>query len=174
MSWRGAAPWLILFAVLAAVGSGVVGDLGGGGARLGPGARLDGVVTRVVDGDTVHVRIDGRDETVRYIGMDTPETVKPHVPVQCFGEAASAANRRLVAGASVELRLDAESRDRYGRLLAYVYRRRDGLFVNGALVRGGFARILTIPPNTGHAAELGGLARHARAARRGLWGACAA
>lgn len=166
---------MVLFAALAAVGVvSIGGGRGGAGSGMGPGARLDGVVTRVVDGDTVHVRLAGRDETVRYIGMDTPETVKPHTPVQCFGEAASAANRRLVSGAPVELRLDAESRDRYGRLLAYVYRRRDGLFVNAALVRDGFATILTIPPNVGHAAELSALQRRARSAHRGLWRACRA
>lgn len=166
-----------MFALLAAVGAGALDGVGGGGAgrdALHPGARLAGTVTRVVDGDTVHVRLGGRDETVRYIGMDTPETVKPHTPVQCFGEAASAANHRLVAGARVELRLDAEARDRYGRLLAYVYRRRDGLFVNAALVRGGFATILTIPPNVRHAADLRALQRDAQARRRGLWGACGA
>ena len=171
MSWRGASPWLVLFALLAAVGAGVF-DAGGGGA-LGPGARFAATVTRVVDGDTVHVRVGDRVETVRYIGMDTPETVKPNAPVQCFGKAASAANRRLVDGQRVRLRLDAEPRDRYGRLLAYVYRRRDGLFVNAALVRGGFATILTIAPNIAHAAELRALERGARARRRGLWGACA-
>jgi micrococcal nuclease len=174
VSWRRAIPWLVLFALLAAVGAGALDGLGDGDGRgpLHPGARLAGTVTRVVDGDTVHVRLGGRDETVRYIGMDTPETVKPHTPVQCFGEAASAANRRLVAGARVDLRLDAEARDRYGRVLAYVYRHRDGLFVNAALVRGGFATILTIPPNVSHAADLRGLQRDARARRRGLWGAC--
>jgi micrococcal nuclease len=106
--------------------------------------------------------------------MDTPETVKPNTPVQCFGKAASLANRRLVAGARVELRLDAEPRDRYGRLLAYVYRRGDGLFVNAALVRDGFATILAIPPNVSHAAELRALERRARAGRRGLWATCRA
>ncbi|HEV7460562.1 MAG TPA: thermonuclease family protein [Solirubrobacteraceae bacterium] len=171
MSWRRAAPWLVLFGLLAAVGAGVLDGLGGGGGP-GAGARIAAVVTRVVDGDTVRVRFGGRDEAVRYIGMDTPETVKPNAPVQCFGKAASAANHRLVGGARVELRLDAEPRDRYGRLLAYLYRRADGLFVNAELVRGGFARTLTIPPNIGHAAELGALERQARADRRGLWGAC--
>jgi len=175
VSWRRAAPWLVSFALLAAVGAGALDGLGGGGAGgARPGARMEAVVTRVVDGDTIHARVDGRDERVRYIGMDTPETVKPNTPVQCYGEAASAANRRLVAGARVELHLGAETRDRYGRLLAYVYRRRDGLFVNAALVRDGFARTLTIPPNDQHAGELGGLERRARAERRGLWAACAA
>jgi micrococcal nuclease len=175
VSWRRAAPWLVLFALLTAVGAGVLDGLGGGGGgAVRPGAGLSATVTRVVDGDTVHARVGGRDETVRYIGMDTPETVKPGVPVQCFGKAASAANRRLVDGQRVRLRLDAEPRDRYGRLLAYVYRRRDGLFVNAALVRDGFATTLTIAPNVSHARDLRALERRARARRRGLWGACAA
>ena len=155
-------------------GLGGGGGGGGGGGAVRPGAGLSATVTRVVDGDTVHARVGGRDETVRYIGMDTPETVKPGVPVQCFGKAASAANRRLVDGQRVRLRLDAEPRDRYGRLLAYVYRRRDGLFVNAALVRDGFATTLTIAPNISHARDLRALERRARARRRGLWGACAA
>jgi micrococcal nuclease len=173
VSWRRAAPWLVLFSLLAAVGAGVLDGGGGGGSAVRPGAGFSATVTRVVDGDTVRVRVGGREETVRYIGMDTPETVKPNTPVQCFGKAASAANRRLVDGQRVRLRLDAEPRDRYGRLLAYVYRRHDGLFVNAALVRDGFATILTIAPNVSHARDLRVLERRARARRRGLWGACA-
>jgi micrococcal nuclease len=123
----------------------------------------------VVDGDTVAVRIDGADQRVRYIGVDTPETVKPGTPVQCFGKAASAYNHRLVDGQSVRLHFDAERHDRYGRLLAYVYRARDGLFVNAALVRGGYATTLTIPPNTAHATQFATLERRARQRHRGLW-----
>jgi micrococcal nuclease len=174
MTWTRALPWLLVFALLAAIGTGLLDRRGGGrGAEpAAPGARLDAVVTRVVDGDTVKVRVHGRLETVRYIGMDTPETVKPRTPVQCYGKAASAANGRLVAGQPVTLRVGAEPRDRYGRLLAYVYRRRDGAFVNAALVRGGFARTLTIPPNTAHVQELSRLENAARSAGRGLWSAC--
>src|SRR3954447_9385723 len=142
---------------------------GGGGV---PGRSGEGVVTRVVDGDTVHVALAGRDETVRYIGIDTPESVKPGTPVQCFAHAASAANRRLIDGQRVRLRYDAEQRDRYGRLLAYVYRERDGAFVNAALVRDGYARTLTIPPNVRFAGRFATLARVARDDRRGLWRAC--
>ena len=144
--------------------------LGPGSGTQAPGGPA--VVTRVVDGDTVHVSVDGRDETVRYIGIDTPESVKPGTPVQCFAKAASAANERLIAGERVRLSLDAEPRDRYGRLLAYVYRMRDGAFVNAELVREGYARTLTIPPNVRYAARFAGLARRAREAQRGLWRAC--
>jgi len=94
--------------------------------------------------------------------------------VQCFGRAASAYNKRLLFGRSVRLVFDAERRDRYGRLLAYVYRRPDGLFVNAELVRRGFAQTLTIPPNVAHAAEFRALAGRARHDGRGLWAACGA
>jgi micrococcal nuclease len=133
---------------------------------------LTGTVTRVVDGDTIHVDLAGTDETVRYIGMDTPESVKPGTPVQCFAKKASAANARLVRGEDVRLRFDVERRDRYGRLLAYVYRARDGAFVNAELVRDGYARTLTIPPNVRYADRFATLQRTAREAHRGLWRAC--
>jgi micrococcal nuclease len=129
-------------------------------------------VLRVVDGDTIRVRLDGRTERVRYIGIDTPESVKPGTAVQCFAKRASAANAALVAGRSVRLVADVEQRDRYGRLLAYVYREPDGAFVNARLVRDGYARTLTIAPNVAHATELADLARAARRAHRGLWSAC--
>jgi micrococcal nuclease len=136
------------------------------------GASAVGRVTKVVDGDTIHVALRGRDEAVRYIGMDTPESKKPGTPVQCYALAASAANARLVAGRRVRLRFDVERRDRYGRLLAYVYRRPDGVFVNAELVRRGYARQLTIPPDVAHATLFGRLARSARRAARGLWANC--
>jgi micrococcal nuclease len=126
----------------------------------------------VVDGDTIRVVQDGREEPVRYIGVDTPETVKPGSPVECFGKAASRANERLVEGERVRLVEDLEARDRYGRRLAYVYRVSDGLFVNAELVRRGFATPLAVPPNVAHADEFAELAARARRNRRGLWSAC--
>ena len=176
MTWRRAAPWLLAFAVLAAIaGRGLWGqrpEAHFDGGDIGRGARLAARVARVVDGDTVRVSLGHRSETVRYIGVDTPETRRPGTPIECFGRAATAYNRRLVDGQAVVLRTDAEPRDRYGRLLAYVYRRRDGLFVNAALVRAGFATILTIPPNVTHAAELRRLESQARRSGAGLWSAC--
>jgi micrococcal nuclease len=124
-------------------------------------------VERVVDGDTVIVRLDGRRERVRYIGVDTPESVKPGMHVRCFGKSAARFNRRLVEGREVRLEFDSERRDRYGRLLAYVYR--GDLFVNAELVRRGYGKPLEIAPNLAHAAELRRLAAAARSARRGLW-----
>jgi micrococcal nuclease len=135
-------------------------------------------VTHVVDGDTIDVRLPGGgEETVRYIGIDTPETVKPDAPEQCGGPKAHTVNERLVGGRAVTLRFDTEQRDVYRRLLAYVYlpnAGRDGrpLFVNGELARRGLARTLTIPPNDSFAELFARLAGRAGAAGRGLWGAC--
>jgi micrococcal nuclease len=171
MSWRGLLPWLIVVVVAGVAGRSV---LGGEHGDVGdPGSTVDASVVRVVDGDTIRVRMpNGAEERVRYIGVDTPESVKPGTPVQCFAEAASSLNRRLVEGRTVRLVADVEARDRYGRLLAYVYRRPDGLFVNAELARRGYARPLTIPPDVRFAERFQALADAARRARRGLWAAC--
>ena len=162
---RTAIPWAVFAVALAAL---VIGR-GHDGSQ--PAHSLRGQVLRVVDGDTIKVRLDGgRTERVRYIGIDTPESVKPNTPVQCFAKKASHFNTSLVSGRAVTLRTDAEERDRYGRLLAYVYA--GGRFVNRELVARGFARTLTIPPNVAHADEFAGLARRAREAGMGLWKAC--
>src|SRR3954449_3648347 len=152
---------LLVLASLVALGGNALRPFGGG-AGGSEAARVE----RVVDGDTV-VLAGG--ERVRYIGVDTPESVKPGTPVQCFAKAASHFNARLVAGQRVRLRFDAERQDRYGRTLAYVYREADGLFVNAELVRRGYATTLTIPPNVAHADDFRQLARGARRAGRGLW-----
>jgi micrococcal nuclease len=128
------------------------------------------LVTRVVDGDTIEARIGDEVEDVRYIGVDTPETVRPGEPVQCFGPRASAFNHRLVEGRRVRLVFGVERRDAYGRLLAYVYLGRR--FVNAMLVRRGLARSLTIPPNDRFASMLRRLELRAARAGRGLWDAC--
>ncbi|HEX3042017.1 MAG TPA: thermonuclease family protein [Solirubrobacterales bacterium] len=127
-------------------------------------------VTRVVDGDTIEVDLDGHEEDVRYIGVDTPETVKPDTPVQCFGPQASRFNHGLVEHRRVRLLFGVERRDVYGRLLAYVYL--GDRFVNATLVRRGLARTLTIPPNDRFAGRLKRLEMAAARAGRGLWGAC--
>lgn len=141
-----------------------------GGAETGP-ASAQAFVVRVVDGDTIEAQIDDRVEDVRYIGVDTPETVKPDTPVQCFGPQASAFNHRLVEQRQVRLVFGVERRDIYGRLLAYVYLGRR--FVNADLVRRGLARSLTIPPNDRFAPLFRRLELRAARAGRGLWGACA-
>jgi micrococcal nuclease len=163
----------LLLVLAAAAGARSSGPFGGGHSGSGSaGAAGEGRVVRVVDGDTIHVLVGGRREKVRYIGVDTPETHHPAKPVQCFGREASAFNARLVARERVRLVRDIEQRDRFGRLLAYVYRARDGLFVNAELARAGYARPLAIAPDVRHAARLRALARAARQAGRGLWSAC--
>jgi micrococcal nuclease len=169
---RRSLPWVLLVVLAAAYGYGRSGGNSDGPAAAAPGAAQIGHVVRVVDGDTVRVRLAGGTERVRLIGIDTPETVKPDTPVQCYGRAASAEAHRLLDGRDVRLVADVESRDRYGRLLAYVYRRPDMLFVNAELARRGFARQLTVPPNVRHADEFRRLVAEARAAGRGLWRAC--
>ena len=131
----------------------------------------DAVVRHVIDGDTIELS-DGR--LVRYIGLDTPELrrrvgdgwVEDPEP---FGREAKEANRRLVEGRSLRLEYDAQTHDRYGRWLAYVFV--DGRMVNAALLEDGYAQLLTIPPNVKYAQQLRRAAREAREARRGLWGA---
>jgi micrococcal nuclease len=136
----------------------------------GEPASVDALVVRVVDGDTIEARIGDQVEDVRYIGVDTPETVKPGAPVQCFGPRASVFNHRLVEGRRVRLVFGAERRDHYGRLLAYIYLGRR--FVNAELVRQGLARSLTIPPNDRFAPLFRRLELGAARAGRGLWGSC--
>jgi micrococcal nuclease len=137
-----------------------------------PGAPSEAVVERVIDGDTIVVAAGGREERVRLLGIDTPETVDPDEPVGCFGPQSSAYAHRLLEGRRVRLEYDQEERDRYGRLLAYVYLDGGRVFANARLVAGGYARTLVFPPNTRHAATLERLERRAAVAGRGLWGAC--
>ena len=142
---------------------------GGGAASEDPSI---GVVGRVVDGDTIRVHI-GREETVRLIGIDTPESVDPRSPVECFGQEASAHLKELLpVGTRVRLVRDVEARDRFDRLLAYVYRAEDDLFVNRQMALDGYADVLTFPPNVAHVADFIDAVREAREAGRGLWGAC--
>jgi micrococcal nuclease len=151
------------------------GDDAGSGADAGPelgAGPAEGVrvpVTEVVDGDTVRVRYGGGEESVRYIGVDTPE-VDPSIGVECFGEQASRFNERLVDGETVRLDFDAERRDHYGRLLAYVHV--GEVFVNAELLREGYATTLTIPPNDSFADRFARLEQEAGNDGRGLWGAC--
>lgn len=149
----------------------------------GPGApgsaedavEANAVVERIVDGDTLVVVVDGAEERVRLIGMNTPESVDRRRPVMCFGKEASAHLDELVpAGTPVRLERDVEVRDRYDRLLAYLYRASDGLFVNLAMVTDGYAQQYTFPPNVAHTAAFGRAEREARADGTGLWSACEA
>ncbi|MFH1753349.1 MAG: thermonuclease family protein [Candidatus Omnitrophota bacterium] len=121
-------------------------------------------VKKAVDGDTILL---ANGERVRYIGIDTPETKHPRKPVERFGKEAYEYNKRLVEGKWVRLEFDIEKRDRYGRLLAYVYQ--DDTFVNAQLVKEGYARVYTFPPNIKHQELFIGLQREAREDNLGLW-----
>ena len=171
MVWR---KGVALGAVLAASGALLLLVL----PALAHGATLSGEVTRVVDGDTVKVRSRGFETTVRLIGIDTPETRDPSQPVQCFGPEASARAKRLLpTGRRVRLVTDEtqDTRDRYGRLLAYVYT--PGTSgptgsVNHRMVRGGYAKVYVYGGVRFRYADPFFRAQHrARAARSGLWGA---
>lgn len=177
LAGRGPGGAIALFVLLAALillsdeqgGSGA-GENGGPGIAAAEGEVLRGEVERVVDGDTIEVSIDGSEADVRYIGIDTPESVKPGTPVECFAKEAAERNRELVEGERVRLEVGTESTDRFGRLLAYVFV--GEALVNAELVEGGYARTLEIPPNTERAAQLERLQREASRTGEGLWGAC--
>jgi micrococcal nuclease len=124
-------------------------------------------VTRVVDGDTIVVNIQGRDYKLRYIGMDTPEIVDPRKPAQYFSKEASDKNCELVMGKTVTLQKDISETDRYGRLLRYVWV--DGLMVNAELVRLGYAHAYTYPPDIKYQDVFRTLEKEARENKRGLW-----
>ena len=130
-------------------------------------------VKTVVDGDTIEVSIGGHTETVRLIGIDTPETKHPTKPIECWGPEASAFTHSLLPPRTeVVLVRDEHARDKYGRLLVYLYRRFDMLFVNRELVRGGWARTLSIPPNTTYETVFERDLKTAREQLLGLWSRC--
>jgi micrococcal nuclease len=150
----------------------LLGSIGWGwysGGRVA--AHIPATVIRDVDGDTVIARFgDGHVEKIRLLGVDTPEVVDPRKPVQCYGHIASAFTKSHLVGRHVTLELDAEARDKYGRLLAYVIV--DGHRFDDVLISRGYGRFLVIPPNGSHARAMLREELAARAARRGLWGAC--
>lgn len=132
---------------------------------------VEALVVHVVDGDTIDVNLGGKIYRVRYIGVDTPETVHPSQPVECMGREASAFNKQLVEGKIVRLEKDISETAKYGRLLRYVYV--GDIFVNVELVRQGLAHVSTYPPDVKYQDVFLQLQREARDAGRGLWsGAC--
>ena len=128
---------------------------------------LEGTVVRIVDGDTIHIRLADRVEKVRYIGVNTPELHHPRRGEEPGGRQARDVNRGLVEGQRVRLEVDVRSRDRYGRLLAYVWV--GDTMVNAEMVRRGYAQVMTVPPNVRHQTLFLTLQREAREAGRGLW-----
>ena len=131
------------------------------------------LVKRVIDGDTVELENGGK---VRYIGIDTPETLDPRKPVQCFGKNASAKNKELVEGKPVWLVKDVTDKDKYGRLLRYVYlgdpAQESSMFVNLELVKQGFAHSYTYPPDIKYQDLFISAQTEARENQRGLWASC--
>ena len=125
------------------------------------------IVKQVIDGDTVELE---NGERVRYIGIDTPETMDPRKPVQCFGKNATAANKELVEGKRVRLEKDVTDRDKYNRLLRYVYI--NETFVNLELVKQGFAHSSTYPPDVKYQDLFLVAQTEARENQRGLWADC--
>ena len=124
-------------------------------------------VTRVIDGDTVELK---NGERLRYNDIDTPETVHPNKPVECYGLQASAKNKELVEGEIILVELGNPTKDRYGRLLGYVYI--DDLFVNAELVRGGYAEVNSYGNPGSELSNLLEIEKNAKESMKGLWGAC--
>jgi micrococcal nuclease len=166
------------FLTLPAAACGLAMDRGAGpgaspspaGGPLRPNGSATGVVVSTVDGDTIHVRVGGREEKVRLIGMDTPEVDWYGGRAQCYGAAAGLFTRQRLLGRTIRLRFDSGLRDVYGRYLAYVYLGRE-LF-NVTLVRLGFATEDPVPPDTRMETTFADAEAGARAAGRGLWSAC--
>ena len=137
------------------------------------GPTTDATVVRIVDGDTIVVAIAGTNYKLRYIGMDTPETVDPNSPVEFMGKQATAANQALVAGKTVVLEKDVSETDQYGRLLRYVWLHEGArwTFVNLELVRQGVASAATYPPDVKYVDLFASTEAGARTSAVGLWGA---
>jgi len=128
------------------------------------------LVQRVVDGDTFIALVNGRRFRVRLIGVNTPETVKPRSPVECYGPESSAFAKATLTGKTVRLVYDVDRYDRYGRTLAYVYLGK--IFFNLLLVQRGFAVVETVPPDVADVTQFVAAQRAARTAHLGLWRAC--
>ena len=128
-------------------------------------------VQRVVDGDTFIALVSGRRFRVRLIGVNTPETVKPNSPVECYGPESSSFAKTQLTGQTVRLVYDVDRYDRYGRTLAYVYLGKT--FFNLELVQRGYAVVETVPPDVAHVQQFVAAQRAARAAHLGLWLKCA-
>lgn len=149
------------------------------GEKSDPPSFLDNAVaadvSKVVDGDTIEVIINGEKYKLRYIGINTPETVDPRRSVECFGREASNENKRLVEGKRVYLQKDISETDKYSRLLRYVYLPLDDgslLFLNDYLIRQGFAQASNFPPDVKYVDQFKLAQKEAKDNNRGLWASC--
>jgi micrococcal nuclease len=141
-------------------------------APSGP-VEANATVEFVIDGDTIDAIIDGREERVRLIGIDTPETKKPDTPIECFGpEATTFVEGLLPVGTPIRIERDTVGRDDFGRILGYVYRASDAIFVNYEVLRQGYGQPLSIRPNTTHEELFVDAARAAESDDVGLWSSC--
>lgn len=130
------------------------------------------VVSRVIDGDTVELESG---KAVRFVGVDTPETVDPRRPVGCFGKEASDETKKLLTGKKVILQKDVSATDKYGRLLRFIFlplENGEMLFVNDYLVREGFAKVKTYPPDRKFESRFLEAQEKAKIQKKGLWGKC--
>jgi micrococcal nuclease len=161
----------------------LLASCGGGTTAASPpttgAVRANATVDHIVDGDTIDVIVDGTEERVRLIGIDTPEIAhaasgsRPEQVAECFGDEAMSYTASLIeVGTPVRLERDVVARDDYGRLLAYVYRAGDGVLVNYEIIRHGYAQPLTIPPNVAFSDLMVDAARQAERDDAGLWSAC--
>lgn len=123
-------------------------------------------VLRVIDGDTIELE---NGQKVRYIGIDTPETVDPRRDLQCFGKEASLYNKTLVEGKEIYLEKDISQTDRYGRLLRYIYLEENGISINEQLVKEGYAVASSYPPDIKYQEKLRLTEQEARNNQKGLW-----
>lgn len=157
--------WLLIYAQHA----GMLGNLGGILEANQPGLYS---VKRFVDGDTIVVNMNGHDEKIRFVGVDTPETHKPNTPVQCYGPAAAAFTKNTIGRHKLRLASDSLStdRDKYQRLLRYVYLD-DGTLVNEKLIRNGYAFYYPYFPFT-KSNEFAAVQASARQEAKGLWANC--
>lgn len=166
--------------ILVTVGLSLLGSCSSGATTksspaVNHGMRSGLVVTilTVIDGDTVDIELDGQTERVRLIGVNTPETKHPTKPIECFGPEASAYMTQLLPkGTDVRIERDTEARDRYGRMLLYLYRDSDNLFINLDLISRGYGTPMSIEPNTFHRNDFVHAAALAEATNVGLWKAC--
>lgn len=131
-----------------------------------------GIVVKVIDGDTIELATG---QTVRFVGIDTPETKDPRRPVGCFGKEASSETKKILLGKEIIMQMDVSEQDKYQRLLRYIYLPQEGgkfLFVNDYLVRAGFAKAYTYPPDVKYNAQFLEAEKAAREGKLGLWGRC--
>lgn len=178
--WQGAKqtylPTLVLYPEHAASASPIISNVLGE-SQSSTSAEIKNLVlvTKVVDGDTIEVLVNGQKKTVRLIGINTPETVDPRRPVQCFGKEASQETKRLLIGKQVYLTKDVSETDKYNRLLRFVYlpvETNQVLFVNDYLVRMGFAQNYPYPPDVKYEDQFRQAEEEAKNQKRGLWTAC--